>query len=128
MGLSTIVETQPAMFVGFQTAGHGTSQTALMPATTPPNQIDHLLANSSDVVSHVCTIWLGFAGTYYPQFSATVPAGAGNGTVAAVDLILAGLPAGFDTIVLPTGWIIAWTIEANITSGQFQVTSFGGFV
>lgn len=116
------------MFVGYVTAGHGTAQTALMPATTPPNQIDHLLANSSDTVDHICTIWLGNQGVYYPQFSAAVPAGAGNGVVPAVDLILAGLPAGFDTIILPTQWLVAFSIEANVTAGQFQVTSFGGFV
>jgi hypothetical protein len=128
MGTQVFAEISPALFVSAQVAGHGTSPTTLAPEHTPNYRLDQVLVKNEDTVPLTIQLYFYQAGTYFPIGQAVVAAGAGNGTVAPVDILALILPATFSGLVVPANFGVSWALVANLTAGPCYVNGYGGYL
>ena len=118
----------PAFFTSAQVAGHGTAPTSLSPEHTPNLEVDSIPVLNGDAISHVMTLYMYQAGTYYLLGSATIPANAGNGVVPLADALALALPSAVVPLQIPANWGVSWSIEANLTTGPMVVNLIGGYL
>lgn len=116
-------------------AGTYTFLNSYVPATwgtvvtvsTTPGRVDQLLALNSDTVAHVITIRTTNGSTTQFWGSVSVPAGAGFGGVAPVDVLAAILPSTQLYLLLMQGYSLQGDIPAAPAAGTYvELTAAGG--
>jgi hypothetical protein len=127
MGLSNFDEKYA--YTNFLSAdsGFGTSDTGFVAGVGYDRRIDFLIGSNSDTIDHA--IELGFAGDagFQTFASAIVPAGAGYGGLAAVDVLALGLPPNMVGLVVPASFAFAVRIPVAITgAGVVGLLALGG--
>lgn len=92
-----------------------------------PGRVDVLLATNADAVAHVVHIKVIVGGTPNQVGDVNVPAGAGVGSVAPVDVLAAIMPSTQQGIVLPVGYDLAAVMSAAPGAGTYvTLAAFGG--
>lgn len=96
-----------------------------------PYRVDSIIACSTSIAAQILDVGIAFDGqTPGPLFrigSALIPAGAGDGTVPVVDVLLAVLPPGVVGLVLQAGQFIVSHLQATPGSGELVIVNwFGG--
>lgn len=84
-------------------------------------------AASTDTVAAIVDVFVYNGSTTYIIGSVAVPANAGDGTVAIVDVFAAILPANVGGINLPSGYYLKWAVRATLSVGKnVSITLHGG--
>ena len=92
-GLSSFSEAMPATNAVAFLPATGTNYQTLITGLYSSFRVDAILATNSDSVDHVVLLALNQSGTRHVIGSATIPAGAGTGGAAAVDVLALAMPA-----------------------------------
>jgi hypothetical protein len=110
MGLQSFDEVTPIFFNATWTPGLGTGVNNFTSSLNNVVRVDTFVATSTDTIDHLCAVWLNSV----LVDTINIPAGAGNGTVPAVNMMAKLLAdIGLDHITLP----ITKTIQVGLLVG-----------
>ena len=129
MGLQAFDETLAVLAQENLVNANGTAYSALVPSGTGQKRLDAIVTTNTDAIAHVVNLQVTVGATSTFLGSVSVPAGAGVGGVAPVDLI-AGLGlASLTALVLPAASILSVAVAVAVTAPQtVAMTAFGGTV
>ena len=128
MGLSQYDESFPFLAVNVLNNASGTTPVSVVNAQPQQLHIDAIRATSTCAAPYVLGVYLRTSGSNYRIGGISIPANAGDGTVATVD-VLAGMLAPIAGIALSNTWGIYVGVDTTITApGTITVSTYGGFI
>lgn len=127
MVLESFKEYAPLFIIGHLANGDGTNYVAFPSGSSSNWRWDKLVLSNSDTIAHNVNLRYNAGGIFAYLGTVAVPAGAGQTTVAAVDLLAALVTAYQQGIPVKSGDQLAWRVEETINAPNFvAVHGWGG--
>lgn len=128
MGVAIYDEKAPVNGHVQLTAASGTALSEILSVSSPANRCDSILVVNNSASDHVVIVTQAYGGVDRELIRVTVPANAGMGDVASVDL-LASLPATVQGIICAGYQVLKVGLTAALTGGDtMDLTAFGGYL